>query len=1028
MTTGKALDGKPYAGNPHVRFDEGEVASAATPRRGSLLYSAFQKSGMRAAAAFACCAALTSAAVAATTIDGDHVFAASETLTDDVTVTGAATFAEGATVDVAGHRLTVHGIAGPGTVTSSAEGGVLDLCIADTCVLDSTTISGGANMQVWKTGAGFLHMMKVNTGFGTGGSQSTIGPVSFVVKEGRVKKGNDNGSDSPNGGNTFYCGAGYSTIKVERGGQFDIGGRITWDYNYDIAGDGPADAPVKGALINTVQPSQNPWTWVSHRGYLYHVTLSGDASIGGSCIWTLNFWDSPGNYPPKLNLNGHVLTFASGTIYPGENRVYNGAGKIIIDNELRVRTSSPSVPECDVEVNGTYQMEGGQRFSPVKSLVFSATGIYSATEKDPTVTVVYGKYAPNLPANVKSGTLATHPPVQLGDASHLATEIDVSGFDSEFDASAVTFQAGSAVAVHTGARNISAGNRLLAWNAVPAEDVTFSLVCDGQTAEERNLTIVVKSDGLFVKSTLSPSYALRDLAAGRWNFYLEDGSEFPGGWTEGVTGEIEVRFSSFAEYQAIKELGVSPSRFLLTALNLPEGTAFYDMGDGMDFAVAAGLTIDVKGNRLRLPPSAVGGITAFTVTSSVAGGVFDIWVPEGTTINNTKVTITGGNKMQVWKTGGGKVNMLLNNPGYGTGGTSSAHGPVATIVKEGYMKKGNDNGSDSPNGGDACFCGASYCIIKVERGGQFDIGGRITWDYNYDIAGDGPEGAALKGALINTVQAKTTPWHHQDNRGYLQNIMLSDDASIGGNVIWALHWWYAAGDSYLYMNGHTLSFVGAGGEAGRIYLPNKRKIIGTGGITIGAGSVLNTYEGSTSATGCVFRVDGTYLQQSSDAITPVKSFIFGSTGSLKDTGANHAATVVYETYAPNLNVASGSNSNHPKVQLGAAGHTATTLDLKLFSAPFDATGTLSFFAGSTVSVDVSGRADIHALSRSKDAVTGKRNGYLMTWDAATWTAVSQADTKVKFELCGEANARYRLIADESGLLIAPPAGFIVIVR
>ena len=38
MTTGKALNGKPYAGNPHVRFDEGEVASAAMPRRGSLLY------------------------------------------------------------------------------------------------------------------------------------------------------------------------------------------------------------------------------------------------------------------------------------------------------------------------------------------------------------------------------------------------------------------------------------------------------------------------------------------------------------------------------------------------------------------------------------------------------------------------------------------------------------------------------------------------------------------------------------------------------------------------------------------------------------------------------------------------------------------------------------------------------------------------------------------------------------------------------------------------------------------------------
>ena len=38
MTTRKALNGKPYAGNTHVRFDEREVVSAAMPRRGSLLY------------------------------------------------------------------------------------------------------------------------------------------------------------------------------------------------------------------------------------------------------------------------------------------------------------------------------------------------------------------------------------------------------------------------------------------------------------------------------------------------------------------------------------------------------------------------------------------------------------------------------------------------------------------------------------------------------------------------------------------------------------------------------------------------------------------------------------------------------------------------------------------------------------------------------------------------------------------------------------------------------------------------------
>ena len=73
MATGKALDGKPDAGNPHVRFDEGEVASctaeaslrrvhcrrqpegrasvcAATPRRGSLLYRRNNVSRILAAA------------------------------------------------------------------------------------------------------------------------------------------------------------------------------------------------------------------------------------------------------------------------------------------------------------------------------------------------------------------------------------------------------------------------------------------------------------------------------------------------------------------------------------------------------------------------------------------------------------------------------------------------------------------------------------------------------------------------------------------------------------------------------------------------------------------------------------------------------------------------------------------------------------------------------------------------------------------------------------------------------------------
>ena len=36
-TTWNALNGMPYAGDPHMRFDEVEVASVPMPRRGSLL-------------------------------------------------------------------------------------------------------------------------------------------------------------------------------------------------------------------------------------------------------------------------------------------------------------------------------------------------------------------------------------------------------------------------------------------------------------------------------------------------------------------------------------------------------------------------------------------------------------------------------------------------------------------------------------------------------------------------------------------------------------------------------------------------------------------------------------------------------------------------------------------------------------------------------------------------------------------------------------------------------------------------------
>ena len=81
MTKREALNGKPYAGNPHVRFDEGEAASTATSRRGSLLYNtgACRKYGVIAAALCVSAAFATAQTTDWAQLSGEVVIPAGET-------------------------------------------------------------------------------------------------------------------------------------------------------------------------------------------------------------------------------------------------------------------------------------------------------------------------------------------------------------------------------------------------------------------------------------------------------------------------------------------------------------------------------------------------------------------------------------------------------------------------------------------------------------------------------------------------------------------------------------------------------------------------------------------------------------------------------------------------------------------------------------------------------------------------------------------------------------------------------------
>ncbi len=70
MATGKVPNEKPNAGNPHVRFDEGEAASAMTPRRGSLLCKAKTRTCRRALAALGALVAVLPALAETWTYNG----------------------------------------------------------------------------------------------------------------------------------------------------------------------------------------------------------------------------------------------------------------------------------------------------------------------------------------------------------------------------------------------------------------------------------------------------------------------------------------------------------------------------------------------------------------------------------------------------------------------------------------------------------------------------------------------------------------------------------------------------------------------------------------------------------------------------------------------------------------------------------------------------------------------------------------------------------------------------------------------
>ena len=585
------------------------------------------------------------------------------------------------------------------------SGGELRINVASG-TFQNSTVAISNSVKVVKFGAGTYTSNKQQ--YYTGGTDVKAGKIGFTHTDSTAN----------------YCGFGTwgTAINVASNAQIVIGGEYQTlnGYNVTIAGDGPDG---NGAIYGNARGNRTGWD----KSYIGSLALSGDASIKISAEDAFN----PNNNSQGIDiaLNGHTLT-ANGTarfIVWSANVVDTGRivaaiapGSNGANNCFYTHGNGVTVPLADFEVAEGKAL-GGEQPMTVSNLVMR--GAYYPRNGVLYNVTVLGRYSPK-------STCGGFPKVTLGDATHLSPVFDLSDRSTTYDGSrGISFAEGSAVTVYVGARTIAVGDKLVSWSSQPDISTSFSLTGDGWTAAEREIALAARGDGLYVKTTAAPAYATLDVANDEWQFFAADGTPYSEEWTDGVTSDMQVRFASYAEYQAIKAKGVSPSMFVMTAFAIPENTGEVDASTGLDFQFNDGLVIDVKGNSLKLPSSMMFGDKAFTVTSSVAGGEVVIDVPSGTS-RNTSMALAGS--LKVTKKGAGTF-ISAKAQTY-TGGTDVEAGTVRP--------------PDSPADNNYTYSGDNFTafgtgFIDVYPGAVFDVRGNYAYT-NVRLKG---------GTIANTLRA-----------------------------------------------------------------------------------------------------------------------------------------------------------------------------------------------------------------------------------------------------------------------------------
>ena len=564
--------------------------------------------------------------------------------------------------------------------------GELHLDVAEGATLQNSTVNIAKAVKVVKEGTGTYIASKEN--YYKGGTVIAAGKARATVT-----------------GGSYGFGAWGTEVFVEDGGQVIMNGNQSALNGYDltIAGSGPDG---NGALYGNVSKDYDARNFES-------LSLSADATVKTIARDALNLRNNYATEFP-LNLYGHTLTVTGNSRFIVWNVNALDEGRIVADispgNNAKVNCFYSlgvfNAPLVDFVVPAGKAV-GGEAPFVISNMTFG--GVWQEATSACTLKVL-GRYAPQPSAT-------RLPIVTLGDTEHLSPVLDLSALSGTYDATsrALCFQNGSSVTVETGAREISIGDRLVSFAAggVPDPSVGFTLCTNGVAVADRSLVVKDGDDGrgIYVKNALEPAFAR--WVGGEWKFFMENGDEYEGEWTGGVTDTIEVRFSTEAEYEAICATNFTPSAFVMTGFT-GAGNVTSDL-TRVSFLFEEGMSVDVNGGRVKLPASMTGGSKAFTVTNSAEQeGTLEVEVAGGATVNNTAMSIEGNIKLV--KTGGGvfvsKVSQTY------TGGTD---------VEAGTLRP-----ADSPADNNYTYSGDNFTAfgtgaVNVLPGAVFDVRGNYAY-------------------------------------------------------------------------------------------------------------------------------------------------------------------------------------------------------------------------------------------------------------------------------------------------------------